>query len=171
VRRDLLRVAGGAALVAVLLAALGVVAPVSTERLVDVFVLVAGGLLLLVLVRATGEAGGDAGSIYDRALRTTRPSAQRPLELESLERSVTLASMNAFDLHARICPVLREVAAHRLAASRGLRLESGSPEVRNALGPELWDLVRPDRVPPTDRFAPGLPPARLAAHVRALERL
>jgi hypothetical protein len=138
---------------------------------VDAFVLMVGALLLLVLVRATGAAGGAGASLYDRALRTRRLAAQRPRELESLERTVTLASTSAFDFHARLRPVLREIAEHRLASGRGARLDSGSPEVRAALGEELWELLRPDRGPPTDRFAPGLSVDRLAAHVALLERL
>jgi hypothetical protein len=31
--------------------------------------------------------------------------------------------------------------------------------------------VRPDRLPPTNRSAPGLSPERLGAHVEALERI
>jgi hypothetical protein len=172
VRRDLFAVAGGAAGVALALAALSVVAPVSKERLVDAFVLMVGALLLFVLVRATGAAGGAAGaSLYDRALRVRRLAPQRPRELESLERTVTLASTSAFDLHARLRPVLREIAEHRLASSRGVRLDSGSAEVREALGDELWELLQPDRRPPSDRFAPGLRVERVEAHVDALERL
>jgi hypothetical protein len=171
VKRDLVRVAGGAVVVALALASLGVVAPVSMERLADAFVLIVGGLLLLVLVRATGAAGGDEGSLYERSLRVARRGAERPGELESLERTVTLASMSAFDLHARLRPILREIAAYRLASGRGLRLDSGSPEVREALGHDLWELLRPDRRPPTDRSAPGLRTDRLAAHVETLERI
>jgi hypothetical protein len=173
VRRDLGAVAGAAAGLALALAALSVVSPVSTERLVDAFVLVVGGLLLLVLVRATGAAGGrPAGaSVYERALRRHARGRLRPHELESLERTVTLAGTSAFDLHARLRPLLREIAEHRLTSARGLRLDSGSPEVRQALGDELWELLRPDRPPPTDRFAPGLGRERLAAHVDALETL
>lgn len=171
-RRELVAVAVAAAGLAAGLAAVAVVAPVSTERLVDVYVLLVGALLLFSLVRATGATGGrGVRSAFDRALRAPRPPTRRPAELESLERTVTLAATSAFDLHVRLRPVLREIAEHRLAASRGLRLDSASPDVRQALGHELWELVRPDRPPPEDRFAAGIAAERLRRHVRALESI
>ena len=171
-KRDLVAVGVTALAVGLLLAAVAVVAPVSRERLLDVFVLLVGALLLFVLVRWTALAGGERGlSLYDRALARRGRRPQRPDDLESLERTVVLAAGSAFDLHARLCPLLREVAADRLSAVHGLRLDGGSAEVRSALGPGLWELVRPDREPPEERFSPGLPLDRLAAHVDSLERI
>ena len=171
-RRDLVAVAVAAAVIGLAVAAVAVVAPVSRERLLDVYVLLVGALLLLVLVRGTATAGGAQGaSAYELALVPRGPRAQRPDDLESLERTVVLAAGSAFDVHARLRPLLRAVATDRLAATRGLRLDDGSPEAQAALGPALWELVRPGRDAPEERFAPGLPIDRLAAHVDALERI
>jgi hypothetical protein len=152
-------------------AALVAFAPVQRGRIVDGYVLLGGGLLLLALVRATGSGGADGPSRFDRALRRRPPTADRPRDLARIERAVVLARSSSFDVHVRVRPHLREIAAHRLASRRGLDLDSGSPEVRALLGPGLWELVRPDRPPPHDRFAPGLPLADVRAALDALERI
>lgn len=171
-RRDLTGVAVAALALGLALAAVAVVASVSRERLLDVYVLLVGSLLLLVLVRWTAVAGGQRGlALFERALVPRRRRPQRPEDLETLERTVVLAASSAFDLHTRLRPLLREVTADRLASARGLRLDSGSAEVRAAVGEELWDVVRPDRELPEHRFAPGLAVDRLAAHVDTLERI
>jgi hypothetical protein len=158
-----------AALVGVLVGAVIVFGGAPAERVVDGYVLFLGSLLLLGLVRATRVAGETGErSPYDRALRRRERSPARPGELAKLEREVLLAAGTSFDLHFRLRPVLREIAAHRLSTRRGLALDGGSPEVPALLGDELWEVVRPGRESPDDRFAPGLP---LAALRRALDRL
>lgn len=160
--------AGVGALVAVLF----VYSSVPRGRLVDGYVLFVGSLLLVSLVRATSLAcRPEAASLYELALGRHERPPERPRELEKLERAVALAAVSSFDVHFRLRPVMREIAAHRLAEQRGADLDSGSPEVREALGEELWDLVRPDREPPGDRFGPGLPLARLRGAIERLERI
>jgi hypothetical protein len=158
--------------VGLLVAALVGFAGAPVGRIVDGYVLFVGSLLLLGLVRATRLAG-DTGerSGYEQALRRRERARARPRELARLEREVSLATGTAFDLHFRLRPVLREVAAHRLATRRGLALDAGSPEVRALLGEELWELVRPEREPPADRFAAGLGLVRLRGAVDRLERI
>ena len=51
------------------------------------------------------------------------------------------------------------------------RLDRGGPAVEEALGEELWGIVRPDREPPFKRFAPGISPAEAAYVVDRLEAL
>jgi hypothetical protein len=141
-------------------------------RLVDGYVLFLGALLLFGLVQAMRVAAdSEQRSAFDEARRPRRRPPERPRELAKLEREVVLASTSAFDLHFRLRPLLRDVAAHRLAARLGLELDSGSTPVRAALGNELWELVRPDRPPPRDRLGPGLPAARLRAALDVLERI
>ena len=155
-------------LVAVLVAFVGV----PRARVVDGYVLFVGSLVLLGLVRATRLAGEtDERSVYEQALRRRERRPARPPELSKLEREVTLAAGTSFDVHFRLRPVLREVAAHRLATRRGLALDGGSSEVPALLGPEVWELVRPDREPPADRFARGLPLRRLEGVLDRLERI
>ena len=169
-RRHLAGVAGTAAALGLVALAVALVSSVPRDRLLDGYVLAVGGLVLLALVRAAREAGDAAeASVYERALRRHARRAQRPHALERLEREVVLGATNAFDLHVRVRPVLREIAAHRLESRRGIDLDAGAPATRELLGEELWELVRPDRAPPDDRFAPGVPLDRLRRHVRTLE--
>ena len=171
-RRLVVLLAVLAAGVGVMVAAVILLGGAPAGRVVDGYVLFVGGLLLLGLVRATGDTG-DLGerSLYERALRRRERKPARPGELAKLEREVVLASGTSFDLHFRLRPVLREIAAHRLATRRGLALDTGSPEVRGLVGDELWDVVRPDREPPDDRFGPGLPLARLRVALDRLESI
>jgi hypothetical protein len=142
------------------------------QRVLDGYVLFVGSLLLLGLVRATSRAGAaEDASLYERALRRRERRAERPRDLAKLEREVALAAGTSFDVHFRLRPVLREIAAHRLAMRHGADLDRGSAEVRAALGEELWELVRPEREPPDDRFGPGLPLGRLRGMLERLERI
>ena len=81
-----------------------------------------------------------------------------------------MGAARAFDLHYRLRPVVREIAAGRLER-RGLRLDTGNDAVRERLGEELWQLTRPDREPPHNRqgAGPGLDDVRRT--IEELERL
>jgi hypothetical protein len=137
----------------------------------DVYILVVGGLALFQVVLATREAYPRAArSALAEALDREPPGPLRPPELERLERELTLGASTAFDLHFRLRPTLREIAGERLA-SRGLRLDGGGAAVEEALGEELWGLVRPDREPPARRFASGISPQGARRVVERLEAL
>ena len=105
--------------------------------------------------------------------RVTRPRrvTQRLAELDRTERAVLLSASTAFDLHYRLCPILREVAAQRLATRRGLSLDADTEASRAVVGETTWELVRPDREPPELRFAPGIAAPQLRAVVAVLERI
>ncbi len=138
----------------------------------DVYLLVVGGMAVLTTVLAVRRAYPPArGSALAEALETQPREPLRPLDLERTERIVTMATSTAFDLHFRLRPILREVAEQRLGDRRSLTLDSGGPRVEAALGEELWELVRPDRVVPNNRFAPGLDPLALRRVVDRLEAL
>lgn len=142
-------------------------------EVLDGYALFLGALAMLWLVDRTRRASGaDVPSAYDRAVtarRRLRPS--RPATLERVEREVVLSSASAFDLHVRLRPRLRAIAEHRLATHRGVELEAASHEARDLLGPDLWELVRPDRPVPRDRLAPGLPVGRQRELLDRLETI
>ena len=81
------------------------------------------------------------------------PSRSACPQLAKVEREVTLAIGNAYDLHSRLLPHLREIATARLER-RGQR---PGPDT---LG-RWWELLRPDRPEPSERFAPGIREAEL----------
>ena len=129
-----------------------------------IYVFLVGALLMLGVVAAAGDSvPRRLRSELDRALAESSPHAPRVPELERTEREVTLATATAYDLHARLLPHLREIAQSRL--ERGGK--TSSPET---LG-RWWELLRPDRPEPEDRFAPGIKPAELRALVSDLERI
>lgn len=109
-----------------------------------------------------------APSALERALARRPPTPERPLQLERLEREVVLGCGSAFDLHFRLRQTLRQVAAQRLADRHGLDLDRAGPDVLTA---ETWALLRPDREPPRDRHAIGIPLARLEAVLAEIEAI
>jgi hypothetical protein len=138
----------------------------------DVFVLVVGGMAVLTGVLAVRRAYPLAKrSALADALEDELEPPIRPPDLDRTERVLSMATTAAFDIHFRLRPILREVAEQRLADRRGLRLDSGDAHVREALGVELWELVRPEREQPAERFGQGIEVERLARVVDRLEAL
>lgn len=159
-------IAGAAALGTLILIATLVVLPDHAEVAADVYLIFLGGLVLLGLVLLTGRTGEEVESPFDAGRRPgRRPPTVLP-ELDRLGRELSLGTQSAFDFHVRLRPVLREIADARLSA-RGRRLA----DAEELLGPEAWELVRPDRPPPTDRHGPGADPEAVRRFVEALERL
>jgi len=111
----------------------------------------------------------DGRSVLARLRRRPRLHPERVRSLEELEHAVDFAITTSFDVHYRLRPHLARIAAHRLAARRGISLDEQPAAARQVLGEELWAVVDPDRPPPAERNAPGLPLSRLRALVEALE--
>jgi uncharacterized membrane protein len=129
-----------------------------------VYVFLLGAMLMLGVVAAAGDSvPRRLRSELDRALSESSQREQRVPELERTEREVTLATATAYDLHVRLLPHLREIAQCRLE-------RSGKTSGPDTLG-RWWELLRPDRPEPDDRFAPGIKPAELRALVSDLERI
>jgi hypothetical protein len=142
-------------------------APGWFELELDIFILFVGALALLDVVIIAREAyPREKVPAIVAALQREPEKPRRPAELERLERELTMATATAFDLHARLRPVLQEIVGMRLAV-RGLRLDEGE----GVVGEELWQLVRPDRPPPSERHDPGIPHAALRRVVERLETL
>jgi hypothetical protein len=134
------------------------------------FLLVVAALTVARLATTrTGEPAAER-SAYDRAARRGAAAPAPPDDLRRLEQALWFASAREADLHARLRPVLREVAELRLAG-RGIALDGDQAAARAALGPQLYEVVRADRPAPTDPAAPGLPPAVLHALVERLEAI
>jgi hypothetical protein len=94
----------------------------------------------------------------------------RPSDLLKLEREVALATETAFDAHYRLRPTVRRIAASRLRA-RAIDLDAPGGAAQEALGPEAWELARPDRPRPRRHDAAGATLAEVEAIVDALEQL
>lgn len=131
---------------------------------IHIYVLVVGGLAMLATVATFGEMlPRRRRSGFDQALAETTWRDPAPAQVERIEREVTLGVSNAYDLHRRLLPQLREIAQCRLE-------RAGRTPGPDTLG-EWWELLRPDRPEPEDRFAPGISQSELRALVADLERM
>jgi uncharacterized membrane protein len=128
------------------------------------YVLLVGGLIMLGVVAAAGDAVPKRHrSEFDRAL-AEGVRGDKPLqEVERMEREVTLGVATAYDLHVRLLPQLRQIAQARLE-------RTGRPMSPETLGP-WWELLRPDRPAPENRHGPGISQSELRALVADLERM
>jgi hypothetical protein len=128
-----------------------------------VWIIVVGALLLGGLVASTGDTTPSLRSPLDRVLADRGRTESRPAEVARLEREVTLGAGAAYDLHYRLIPTLREIAWARLE-------RTGRVPGPDTLG-RWWELLRPDREPPSDRFARGIDERELRALVDDLEKM
>jgi hypothetical protein len=139
--------------------------------LLDVYLLCMGGVLLLALVRTTrAQAPSARASQFDRALAAMRRQPPDSGDL-ALAHELELSTYNAFHLQARLRPVLRDIAAHRLRSRYGVELDREAARARELVGAQAWELVRPDRPPPEDRLARGPDADQLAVVVDQLEAI
>jgi hypothetical protein len=95
-----------------------------------------------------------APSALEAAVRRQPPPDRDIAEAEKLRQLVYLAEHSEFEFHYRLRPLLREVAAARLARRRGLDLD-GDEAAAALLGDEAWEMLRPDRPPADDKLARG----------------
>jgi hypothetical protein len=166
-RPDLMRVLR---LVLVLTIALAAVAIFASERVglaVRIAALVLCGELVVVALFALRRAYPPETQIT-RASAAATPLRQPPPSLTRIELETALGVAGSFDLHHRLAPRLRSIAAARLS-TQGVSLE-GEPDVARAvLGDTTWELVRPDRPTPADRLGRGVTPEELSEVVGVLE--
>ena len=104
--------------------------------------------------------GGGAGARGRPARRRCRAPGAEPAPLERPPRpqrrraaridrpALDLAEASAFDLHHALRPIVREIAAARLAR-RGISLDRQPDRAQALLGAQAWELVRPDREAPS----------------------
>ena len=165
-----LRWAGGGLAALTVLAVLIAAVPGRRDLVTGIFLLVVAAIAFVAFVNET-RAGSraEAPSELERALRRPPPEPERLPDLERIERAVTLATATDFDAHARLRPVLCEIAEARLAA-RGIRLDD-SVAARAVLGEETWELVRPDRRVARNPNTPGPDAEQLRRVVAVLEGL
>ncbi len=105
-----------------------------------------------------------------RQRRPAKPRRTLPGDLGAIAELVAGGRSSGADVHRRVRPLMREIAAARLAR-RGIGLDRDPEPARALLGDELWELVRVDRAPPVTRDAPGMTLAQLAALTDRLEAI
>ncbi len=90
-------------------------------------------------------------------LLAAAPQRVEPVgQLETIRRGLAAAGWSRGELHYRLAPMIREIAAARLSRRHGVDLDR-QPERARALigGGRVWELVGPRRRPPEDRYASG----------------
>lgn len=166
-RSDLFRAARLLVLPTLALIGLALVAPGRLELGVRIYALVLCATAIAVLLLALRRAYPD-----ETPLREPAPSALTrtpPPSLGRIEREVALGAAGSFDLHYRLIPRLRSLAAGLLRSRRGVTLEDSPETARALLGEEAWELVRPSRPAPQERLGKGMPPSELARVLDGLE--
>jgi hypothetical protein len=144
----------------------------STSRALGIWVVFATALVLLVLHRHARDRPRTAPAPrFEQALRRRKPTSPQPEELLHMDREILLGSADADHAHRRLLPLLRGIAAARIAARHGFELERRPESARALLGEDAWELLRPDRPEPADRHAPGLPPKTVVALIERIEAL
>jgi hypothetical protein len=144
--------------------------PLSTSRALGIWVVVVATLALLLLVRHSRSQAPHA-SQFEAALRPREATASEPVELLRVERELELGIASAGSAHHRLLPLLRAAAAARLASRHGFELERRPDAARALLGEEAWELLRPDRPEPQDRFGRGVPRPTVTALIEKVESL
>ena len=133
-------------------------------RIAEIYVFavaaLAAGALLLRIASALPRA--------TPALPQSPPQANGLRQLESMQRKLDLAELSAFDLHHGLRPIVRDIAAARLAR-HGVALDRQPARARALLGEDAWELARADREAPLGRSGVGYGREELRAIVDALE--
>jgi MoxR-like ATPase len=133
-RREWWVLIGGASALATLGLVLALnVRPSDANLAVEAFLLFAGALAMMLIVRATARLfPPQTDSRIERRGRPRRKE-KRLGELVRIERELEMATQSAFDTHYRLRPLLRELAATRLArhgVARPRRLGARPPRPR-----------------------------------------
>jgi len=127
-------------------------------RAVGIWLLSLAALFLVRFVREVRTADAEALSRrFDAALRGRGAKVSVPGELSRMERAIELGIASADAAHRQLLPLLRAAADARLASVHGIDLMRSPDAARARLGDEAWDLLRPDRPAPNDRYATGVP--------------
>ena len=135
------------------------------STVIDVYLLVLAGILLLALVRtARALRRGTPRSAFDAAVARMRAPRRDDGEGLALERDLKLSRIDGFHFHVRMRPVLREIAAD-------VELDREPERARELVPAALWDVVRPECPPPTERLGPGPSLAEQRALLDGLEKL
>jgi hypothetical protein len=144
--------------------------PTDASLAVEAFVLFVGAIGMALIVRATARLFPPQTASRIERPRRQRRKDKRLAELVRIERELEMATQSAFDTHYRLRPLLRELAETRLAR-RGVHLDGPDGRAEELLGPDAWELVRPDQIRPAEHHAAGVRLATVDRAVTALEDL
>jgi hypothetical protein len=167
VKRDLFGAARALVLPTLALIGLALVAPGRLELGARIYALILCATAIVLVLLALRRAYPGETPVP----RSASGSVQRtvPPDLERIEHDVALAVAGSFDLHYRLVPRLRALAAGLLSARRNVSLEKSPEEARAIVGDEAWELVRPGREAPQERLGKGIAASDLSRIAGSLE--
>jgi hypothetical protein len=134
------------------------------------YVLVLVAVAVLVLSTRIGRAL-PATPPFERLLPAPPRPDTRVVQLDSLVERLAGGDVNAFDLHHRLRPLIREIAAARLARGYAVDLEASPGRAHALVGARTWELIRPDRPAPTAHLERPWPSGELDELIGELERI
>jgi len=171
VRAVVLRLAASVGLATAVLLGLVLALPGQRALFVGIYELTLGAIGILAILGSLRAKQPRALELspFERAPQRP-PRAEQVAELERLDRVLVMASTSAFDVHHRLRPLVRGLAAERLHAHHGVDLEREPERAKALAGDELWELLRPDRELGR-RSGPGLPMPATSRVVDELEAL
>lgn len=167
-KRDLIGPLRLAALLTLALVAVAVFAPGRLGLALRIYALVVCAEVLVVAISALRRAY-PAEAPLRHVHQSAASRRQPPPSLARIELEAALGVAGSFDLHYRLVPRLRAIAAGLLASRRHVSLDASPAAAHSIVGDTTWELVRPDRPAPEDRLARGIAPQELARVVDALE--
>ena len=168
--RHVLRAVELIALPTIALAAVGLFAPGYLSLAARIYALLLALIGIGVVVAALRRSYPRATPV--RAARPQRAGSPTQLpELARVERELALGMASVWDLHFRLRPRVRRIAAGLLAARRGISLDFEPEPARAVLGEEAWKLVRPDQEPPERKLEQGLTDDQARQLIAALEAI
>lgn len=135
------------------------------------YVLFLAAVALAVLaVRIRDEV--PAATRLERLLAVTARRPEPVRQLETIRRELAAAGRSQGELHYRLGPVVREIAAARLSRSQGVDLDRQPERAQALIGAgRVWELARPGRERPDNLRSGGWSRRELAALLDELERI
>jgi hypothetical protein len=170
VRRDVRAALRALVVPTVALAVIGSLVPGRLTLAIRIYALLVCAAALALALSALRRSYPRARPLRSPRKRTT-DRRRPPSSLGRIEHEAALGVAGAFDLHFRLVPRIRSIAAGLVASRRRLVLDADPDATRRLLGAETWELVREGRSIPDDRLARGLAVADLRRVVESLERI
>jgi hypothetical protein len=168
-RRDLFVVARLLVPATIAVALVAGVLPGRLELAIRIYALVVCAVGIGLALKVLGKAYPPAAPLF---VVSRPPRGRRPVPegLVVIERETAGGVASAFDLHQQLRSRLRVLAEGLLSTRRRMSLDADPEASRAALGEATWAIVRPDRPPPADRLASGVPIQELQVVVQSLEK-
>ena len=144
-----------------------------TDVILKGYIVAVGLLLGLKLISSFASYvyadSTSQGRGSDKSPRNAEPN--RPTELLDIEGRVSFAKGSAFDYQSRLRPVVRDIAARRLAANWHIDLLHEPEAAKARLGSDLWEEIQDAPGLGDPREQPGPTIVRLRAIVERLESI